>query len=207
MSRIARESRGARTPGTPGTPGSRGAGRARLATLPRLVLTTLPRLALALLLGALAPSCAKKDGGTAPPGAQSEPRFDGDGALDDYERVLLDEERRLQSAGVALGDAKKGEWAAKEEAGAEDMSPETSPPEVAESPGADDGSPRAPRRERRRESSRCVEVCGLSTSICDLEVQICGLAQRHPDEPRYHQVCARASDDCTSAREACNACG
>ncbi|MCA9662510.1 MAG: hypothetical protein KC486_29490 [Myxococcales bacterium] len=53
---------------------------------------------------------------------------------------------------------------------------------------------------------RCSDVCSLSTSICDLEGHICGLAQRHPGEDRYAQVCERASGDCRAAQEACDGC-
>lgn len=172
-------------------------------TIPRL--TALPRVALAALLAAGSWGCGKKDSGTTPPGYSDDGGGARGGTLEDYERALADEERRLHSAGVALGGrvsgAGAGADASKEEIGGVDMTQAPAPTEAAEvrSPSQD----RTPRRER----NRCAEVCGISTSICDLRVQICGLAERHPDEPRYHQVCERASGDCESAREACDACG
>ncbi|MEZ4449917.1 MAG: hypothetical protein R3B09_10600 [Nannocystaceae bacterium] len=151
-----------------------------------------PRLLAAALLLA-APGCAKRSTETSAPEAERA-RGGDEGALDDYEAALADEERRLRTRGVAA----QGESSIDAAHGGPDRmdmsqgagSIATSPPE----PGAP-----GPRR-------ACAERCDLSTSICGLEVKICALAERHPDEPRYHQVCARASDDCANARTACDAC-
>jgi len=53
---------------------------------------------------------------------------------------------------------------------------------------------------------RCRQVCEITTAICELEGQICGLVPRHPEDQRYQAACSRAADDCRFATEACNAC-
>lgn len=53
---------------------------------------------------------------------------------------------------------------------------------------------------------RCVELCDLADSTCDLEGKICDLASRHPGDPRYAEVCRRADADCRIAAEACTVC-
>lgn len=55
-------------------------------------------------------------------------------------------------------------------------------------------------------SGRCVQVCDLTAAICELRDNICRLAPSHPDEPRYQRACDRATVDCTTATEACDAC-
>jgi hypothetical protein len=54
--------------------------------------------------------------------------------------------------------------------------------------------------------SRCVTVCELASAICELEGQICGMADRHPEDPRYLDACERATDDCRVASDACHTC-
>lgn len=61
-------------------------------------------------------------------------------------------------------------------------------------------------RSRREATTRCERVCGLAEATCELETQICELAARHPDEPRYAQACARAEQQCLAASEACQRC-
>lgn len=70
------------------------------------------------------------------------------------------------------------------------------------------------RQSRRRFSSRsrgdvdtrCTRICDLAEATCELETQICELAARHPDEPRYAQACARAEQQCEAASRACQTC-
>lgn len=61
-------------------------------------------------------------------------------------------------------------------------------------------------RARRDELSRCERVCQLAEATCELEDQICALAERHPDEPRYEQACLRAEQQCVAASQACQRC-
>jgi hypothetical protein len=55
-------------------------------------------------------------------------------------------------------------------------------------------------------ATRCIQVCELSEITCELGVQICELAQRHAGDDDYEQACARATDDCDAAQEACDVC-
>lgn len=55
-------------------------------------------------------------------------------------------------------------------------------------------------------ATRCIQVCELSEITCELGVQICELAQRHAEDRDYEQACARATDDCDAAQEACDVC-
>lgn len=163
--------------------------------------------ALGLGLGALS-GCASKQAYSEAPGAEAPPMYDQGSSLDELERALADEERRLRSAGVRLPAAGAdlagvtgGADAAYSSEDAASEAPESAPAEVADASTEPHGRDAA--KERRRE---CSDVCGLSASICDLEGHICGLAARHPGEDRYAQVCERASGDCRAAREACDGC-
>jgi hypothetical protein len=55
-------------------------------------------------------------------------------------------------------------------------------------------------------ATRCIQVCELSEISCELGVQICELAQRHAGDQDYEQACARATEDCDAAQEACDVC-
>lgn len=54
--------------------------------------------------------------------------------------------------------------------------------------------------------NRCQNICDLSAATCELEGKICDLATRHPEDPRYGDLCRRADDDCRQAAEACQRC-
>ncbi|PRQ05266.1 hypothetical protein ENSA5_03850 [Enhygromyxa salina] len=59
---------------------------------------------------------------------------------------------------------------------------------------------------RRDEGDRCMDLCGLSESICELEVRICTLSESHAGDPIYADACERAVDDCATAGDACDRC-
>lgn len=94
--------------------------------------------------------------------------------------------------------------------------PSIAPPSAYESEALTSDSPSltgAERREGRRRLSsrrdtdtRCERVCRLAEATCELETQICELAARHPDEPRYAQACMRAEQQCEAATRACRRC-
>ncbi len=56
------------------------------------------------------------------------------------------------------------------------------------------------------EADACLMICDIAAATCDLEQRICDLASRHPAEPRYAQVCARAREDCQLASRSCEGC-
>jgi len=69
-----------------------------------------------------------------------------------------------------------------------------------------EGKRRLSARSRRDTDTRCDRLCGLAEATCELETQICELATRHPDEPRYQQACLRAEQQCIAASDACQRC-
>lgn len=156
---------------------------------------------------------------------------DGERELDlaAYERLLVDQELRLRSAGVALrGDqvAAKSESAGYGQGniGGVTAEPPRSAPvgktatkqgkrpkKKSSKPsmsggGSAPGAGRAAPSRNVNEADRCITICDLAKTTCELEQRICDLASRHPDEERYSQVCERASDDCELARSACESC-
>ncbi len=165
----------------------------------------------ALTLGVgLLSGCAKKSSESAAPeapgGDWGREDAGGESSVEELERRLGAEERRLRSAGVALPAGPAGAVAGTK-TGAPSFDAEASEPgsvPAAEEMESEDvaGGDRGTARDRRR----CTNVCDLSRSICDLEAQICSLAERHVDDRRYSEVCERASADCRVAQEACNAC-
>lgn len=54
--------------------------------------------------------------------------------------------------------------------------------------------------------SRCATLCELSEAICQLEVQICSMAEDHEGDPIYVDACERAVEDCELSGDACNQC-
>lgn len=150
---------------------------------------------------ALVVGCAKS-GGVAPseaPARESAPSAvdawaDNEGdELGRLERALLVEEGRLRAAGVA---ALGGEQQAGGDAEPPLSAPTSAPEQKAEATRERPGEP----------GDRCSRICALRGSICGLKAQICGLRDRHGDEPRYEELCGRATADCRAASEACDGC-
>lgn len=136
--------------------------------------------------------------------------------IDRIEQELASREAQLRAIGIARpaplearapaseaaevagagggGDAAEAPRRDQEKSAAADMAPTQAAPASAS------GGP-SPRR-----TSYCETICDLSASICQLQDHICGLAPRHPDEPRYQAACERAAVDCQLSTEACHAC-
>ncbi len=143
---------------------------------------------------------------------------DGELSLAVYERLLVEQELRLRSAGVAMrgdlasvaedsdGLAKSGydgssnPKKSKKSKNPKGTSSTKDNGDLAFSTGNGAGGVPAGAEEEQSASQR---ICELAAATCDLERQICNLAARHPDEERYAQVCQRASEDCQIARAAC----
>jgi len=151
----------------------------------------------------LASGCAKKasQDATAAPGDA--------GAGDELallEQQLTQREQQLSAVGVdptarlskkAVGASGAGEAEA-QTSGADASSPSAAPPSTAPT--------EAPESKPDASGDRCTQVCEITTAICALEDQICGLLPRHPGEARYQAACDRSSADCQLATEACHAC-
>lgn len=156
------------------------------------------------LAAALVVGCAKS-GNVAPseaPARESAPSAvdawaDNEGDdLARLERALLAEEGRLRAAGVAaLGG---------EQAGGDAEPPMSAPTSAPVAPP--EQKVEATRERPDTRGDRCARICALRGSICGLKAQICGLRDRHGDDPRYEELCGRATADCRAASEACDGC-
>lgn len=161
--------------------------------------------ALALVLALPLGACAKRA-----PHGETRPaeRADMEAAgIDVIEAELAAREGQLQAVGVRLGGVAlaggdSGAGANKAEA-TRDLSEEH---HDAEKQAAPVSAPTSATPSGPGPSRRCETICELSASICQLRDNICALAPRHTDEPRYQLACDRAAQDCTLSSEACHAC-
>ncbi len=150
-------------------------------------------------------------------------------ALADYERLLGQQEARLHSLG-RRDEAREAEratraptadWAGAGGGAAGGDSVAGSPPPSTPSrpsagkaptssrPVSKSTDPAAKNRKKEAaadEADACLMICDIAAATCDLEQRICDLASRHPAEPRYAQVCARAREDCQLASRSCEGC-
>ncbi|MFO7564244.1 MAG: hypothetical protein R6X02_16475 [Enhygromyxa sp.] len=158
---------------------------------------------LALLLAVVclpALGCKQAPSKAPSPDQTSMPRDDGD-LLVELDRLEQEMQRLgLRELGGDAGPSGAGvgaAWDGDDEYGAEQEEQPPAPSEAA--------AERAPRD--RSAVRHCSDVCDLSEAICDLEVQICALAESHRDDPTYADACRRAGEDCELANQACNGCG
>lgn len=133
-------------------------------------------------------------------------------SIDQAEIALADNERRLQELGIVPPSK-----------------PEDAGGGLGYSEGEDDGAageaivsedapePSAKSAESRLDGpsagtsttgvvSRCARICDIAESTCALAQQVCDLAAKHPDKPRYAKACKRAEQQCDAATEACDTC-
>lgn len=127
------------------------------------------------------PTAQDAAGGDALAAETSEESTPRDESASDYEQRLLAHEDALLQAGVSLPAAVR---AARAEGG---LGTEATP--------AADAAP-----------DRCTRICDISAAICELREHVCGLSEEHADEPRYVEVCDRATLDCERATTACSDC-
>lgn len=122
------------------------------------------------------------------------------------EQQLTQREAQLQAAGYRPAPRER---LSRDGAESKPVAPITAVDEPSPMAGATSTAPAPPtskQAEDANEGGRCRQVCEITTAICELEGQICGLVPRHPEDPRYQAACSRAADDCRFATEACNAC-
>lgn len=155
--------------------------------------------------------CAKKADMTAAPEAHADAGGESVAADDiaALEQQLATREGQLRSAGVAVPVQQQH---LKKAGAAENVeeAPATAPAEPAtpapttapSAAGADATYDLQP----ETQGGRCMQVCEISTAICSLQDQICGLVPRHRDDPRYQSACERAAADCRISTEACHGC-
>jgi hypothetical protein len=160
----------------------------------------------------LAAGCAKKAS------ESQSPDSDGAGVGDDIaalEQQLALREGELRAVGVApaanaqardynvAGDASSDRGAEKAAGSPPASDPVPTGPQPSTQP-SEPPSPSPPPGDD--EGGRCQRVCEIAAAICSLEDQICSLAPRHRDDPRYQAACDRSAADCQLANEACHAC-
>lgn len=56
------------------------------------------------------------------------------------------------------------------------------------------------------DTKACHDLCSLSASICEVEVKLCDIADRHPQEGAYQELCREAQQECREAQTSCEDC-
>jgi hypothetical protein len=62
------------------------------------------------------------------------------------------------------------------------------------------------RLKRLREDQTQQDVCSLATSICGVKEKLCNIADEHPGDADYQELCRKAKQECQQAQEACVGC-
>lgn len=52
----------------------------------------------------------------------------------------------------------------------------------------------------------CEKVCSLATSICGVQEKLCNIADDHPGEAEYQDLCREAKKECRETQDACIRC-
>ncbi len=52
----------------------------------------------------------------------------------------------------------------------------------------------------------CEDLCSLASSICSVKEKLCLIADEHPGEEEYQQLCRKAELQCSEAEDSCVAC-
>lgn len=93
--------------------------------------------------------------------------------------------------------------------------------DAAEPEGDDEGNDVGALRERLERLSReqdqqvrasdgsfgaCEDLCSLASSICTVKEKLCEVADRHPGEEEYQDLCRKAELECSEAEDSCVAC-
>lgn len=56
------------------------------------------------------------------------------------------------------------------------------------------------------DTKACHDLCSLSASICEVQVKLCDIADRHPQESSYQDLCREGQQECREAQASCEAC-
>jgi len=54
--------------------------------------------------------------------------------------------------------------------------------------------------------AKCEDVCSLATSIGGVKEKLCNIADEHPGDDDYQELCRKAKQECQQAQEACVGC-
>ncbi len=52
----------------------------------------------------------------------------------------------------------------------------------------------------------CEDLCALTSSICSVKVKLCDIADQHPGEEEYTDLCRKAELECSEAEDSCVEC-
>ena len=52
----------------------------------------------------------------------------------------------------------------------------------------------------------CEDLCGLATDICAVKEKVCELADAHPGDASYQELCREAQQECRASQESCVDC-
>ncbi len=56
------------------------------------------------------------------------------------------------------------------------------------------------------DAQACHDLCSLSASICEVQVKLCDIADRHPQESTYQALCREGQQECREAQASCEDC-
>ncbi|MCR9164712.1 MAG: hypothetical protein ACE37F_33960 [Nannocystaceae bacterium] len=56
------------------------------------------------------------------------------------------------------------------------------------------------------DTQACHDLCSLSASICEVQVKLCDIADRHPQEGSYQALCREGQQECQEAMSSCEDC-
>lgn len=56
------------------------------------------------------------------------------------------------------------------------------------------------------DTQACHDLCSLSASICEVQVKLCDIADRHPQEGSYQELCREGQQECQEAMTSCEDC-
>ena len=52
----------------------------------------------------------------------------------------------------------------------------------------------------------CEELCSLASDICEVQEKLCDLADEHPGDEQYQNLCREAHNECREAQRSCVRC-
>ena len=57
-----------------------------------------------------------------------------------------------------------------------------------------------------RDPAVCEELCSLASDICEVKEKLCELADEHPGDDQYQNLCREAHNECREAQNSCVRC-
>jgi hypothetical protein len=57
-----------------------------------------------------------------------------------------------------------------------------------------------------RDPAVCEELCSLASDICEVQEKLCELADEHPGDDQYQNLCREAHNECREAQASCVRC-